>query len=63
MSWCPVGKLFTNVCGIEIAGIPARFAAMVNRSSKYSSVGSFDPFESNAKVVPGEVGVRIKSHS
>ena len=28
MSWCPVGKLFTNVCGIEIAGIPAGIPAI-----------------------------------
>ena len=44
-----------------MAGNPARFDEIVNRSSRYNSTGFWVPLLSNLKAVFGEVGVINKS--
>src|SRR5204863_7812631 len=56
MNWPPAGILPTRPIGIEIAGMPARFAVQVKMSLRYISYGSF--FEPKANAVVGVVGVK-----
>ena len=55
----PTGKLSISPPGNDIAGTPAKFADIVNISSKYNSIGVF--VSDNLKATLGATGVKITS--
>jgi len=59
----PIGRLFLEKPqGIEIAGMPLKFAEIVKISDKYIDIGSL-VFSPILKAVVGVVGVTIASTS
>ena len=58
----PIGRPdFVNPHGIEIPGIPDKFAGIVNISERYMLRGSFN-FSPNLNAAVGDVGVIMQSN-